>query len=490
MSEPTAARKPMPRLVAATGGQPRPAPAPQAGPQQAQPQPAETATNPISAFIELEIEARQCADLDVLRFAIVNSTRKIAAFDQAFLVEPAAGGGWKLTRASSVSKIDHHAPPIRALEDWLASVKTITGFDGTEPRFFNLDDDAAHGSASPSGLCPHAFWLPVRGREGRLHCVLLALKKDTWRPQATALLMPLAGAYAHAWAALEPKHAQHAERAKRIFSRKKLAIAAAVLLSVAAFVPVPMSSLAPAEVVAMEPALITAPMDGVIDKILAPPGALVEKDAPIVQIVDVKLRSDFDVARRNKEVAHARYFKIVQSATANQSEDQKDLHELASAKAELDVAAAEFEFARDMLSRSLIKAPRAGLLIYSAASDWSGKPVRTGERILEIGDPAKTEVKIDLPVSDAVSLRDGGHIALFLDGDPLTAIPGEITRANYRPTANAEHQLVYKVHARFGDGHARRIGLRGVARVSSHDVPLWFYLFRRPISGLRQRFGL
>lgn len=486
MTDPSAARKSMPRLVAATGGAAKPGSGGQASPAQA----TDTAPNPISAFIELEIEARQCADLEALRFAIVNSTRKIAGFDQAFLVEPGAGDVLKLTRAASVSKIDHHAPPVRALETWLANLTSATGIETSEPRFFNLELDAATQGDAGAGLCPHAFWLPVKGRDGRIRCVLLALKKEPWRPQTTALLMPLAGAYAHAWSALEPKSAQRAANAMRLVSRKRLALVAAAICGVAAFVPVPMSSLAPAEVVAMEPALITAPLDGVIDKILAPPGTLVEKDAPVVQLVDVKLRSDFDVARRNKDVAHARYFKIVQSATANQGEDQKDLHELASAKAELDVASAEFDFAREMLARSIVKAPRSGLLIYSAPSDWSGRPVRTGERILEIGDPAKTEVKIDLPVSDAVSLSEGGHIALFLDGDPLTAIAGEITRANYRPTPNAEHQLVYKVHARFSDGAPRRIGLRGIARVSSHDVPLWFYLFRRPISGLRQRFGL
>ena len=80
-------------------------------------------------------------------------------------------------------------------------------------------------------------------------------------------------------------------------------------------------------------------------------------------------------------------------------------------------------------------------------------------------------------------------MALFLDGDPMTAVAAKITRANYRPTVNPQSQLVYTVHAGFIEG-SRRIGLRGVARVSTHDVPLGFYLLRRPIAALRQRFGL
>lgn len=109
---------------------------------------------------------------------------------------------------------------------------------------------------------------------------------------------------------------------------------------------------------------------------------------------------------------------------------------------------------------------------------------------MEIGNPADTELRIEVPVSDALTLQEGGDVALFLDGDPLTAVHAKIARANYRPSSNAESQLVYRVHASFADGIARRIGLRGVARVSAHDVPLAFYLFRRPIASLRQRFGI
>ena len=65
------------------------------------------------------MEVRQCATLDTLRFAIVNSTRKIADFDQAFLIEPNLAGVWSVTRASSVAKIDRHAQLVRAIDAWL-----------------------------------------------------------------------------------------------------------------------------------------------------------------------------------------------------------------------------------------------------------------------------------------------------------------------------------------------------------------------------------
>jgi hypothetical protein len=330
------------------------------------------------------------------------------------------------------------------------------------------------------------LWLPMKARNGEVLAALIALKKENWRPQHSALMIPLAGAYAHAWDALLPKANAPIHRVRGYVSKSRLAWAVGLASLISGFIPVSMSALAPSEIVAAEPMLVTAPIEGVISDILAPPGAWVEKGTTIVSLVDIKLRSEVEVAARNKAVAEARHFKFVQSAIAT----QKDMQELATAKAELDVANAELEYARDVLKRSQIRAERSGLLIYSAKSDWLGKPVAVGERLMEIGDPAKTEIKIELPVSDTIALKPGGDVKLFLDGSPLQAINATITRTNYRPTTTAEQQLAFRVYAKFSDAAAHRIGLRGVARVSGDPVPLWFYLFRRPISTVRQKVGL
>ena len=300
------------------------------------------------------------------------------------------------------------------------------------------------------------------------------------------MLIPLAAAYGHAWSALAPGATDLIERVRGYISRSRLVLAVTTCCVLAAFIPVPLSALAPAEIVASEPMLVTAPIDGVIEDVLAAPGAWVERGAPVVKYADVKLRNDAEVASRSRAVAEARYFKVVQSALAT----QKDMQDLATAKAELDVANAELGYANELLARSRIKAERAGLLIYSAKSDWVGKPVVTGEKLMEIGDPANSEIRIDLPVSDAIALKSGGSVSLFLDGDPLRAIDGTITRTSYRPVLTTEQQLAFRIHAKFDIEKPRRIGSRGVARVNGETVSLWFYLFRRPMSAVRQRVGL
>ena len=207
---------------------------------------------------------------------------------------------------------------------------------------------------------------------------------------------------------------------------------------------------------------------------------------PLFTLVDTKLRNDFEVAEKARAVALAKYQRAVQNAVTN----RRDSQDIAVAKADLEVAEAELALAQDLFTRTQILAPRAGVIVYSSKSDWLGKPVTTGERVMDIVDPADLELRVDLGVSDATALKTGMRAKLFLDGDPLSAVGAEISRIGYRPTPNAERQMVYRVFADFTEGGSPRLGARGTARIDGDRVPLGFYLFRRPLAALRQKIGL
>lgn len=456
-------------------------------PQRTQPIAPANAGEGLAGFVELEIEARKCETIDDLRFAIVNGPRRLAAFDQAFLAEPSASGTWSISRASSVAKVDRHTPYLRGLEAWLNHAEHAELLARCEPRQAQIAQETAEwGIRSKAFDLPYALWIPIKRRDGSLLAGLIALKRDNWRPQHTMLMMPLADMYGHSWEALGTRRIDLTAALRPRFKARRMGLLVSATLAVAAFLPVPMSALAPAEIVGADAALITAPLDGVIHDVALPPGASVRKGDVLVRFVDVKLRNDLEVAKRNRAVADSKYFRVIQSATSA----QKDMQDIALAKSEVDVATAEMTSAEELLARSVVRAPRDGILVYTSKSDWIGKPVATGERIMEVADPANTEIRIELPVSDAMAIKPGGTVALFLDGSPLTALPGSVTRTSFRPVMSAEQQLAFRLYARFERPDMHRVGLRGVARVSADDVPLWFYLFRRPISAMRQRFGL
>jgi multidrug efflux pump subunit AcrA (membrane-fusion protein) len=443
------------------------------------------ATDIAAVFIELEIAVRRAATLDELRFTMINAWQRLVPVDQAVLCEPARTTAFRATLAANVSAIDRYAPVVTMVDQW------VRDRSGTEHRPADVHVGRLTGADARDGETPvlHALWVPLKSREGDVLAAVVLLRDRLWQPHEQALLLPLADAFAHAWAAMLPQRTTFSRRAYPP-ARRWLTWACAAAVVCAGLLPVQMSSLAPAEIVAANPSVITSPIDGVLADILVPPGGEVARGQLIARFVDVKTRNDVEIAARTLAVTASRYFRVVQSSTANTRDGARDAQDLATAKAEWDLAKAELAYVSEIQSRTEIRAERSGILVYASKADWVGKPLTTGERIMEIGDPRQVEVRVDLPVSDAIVLAAGNRFALFLDGDPLTTIPGRIDRTSYRPVLSPDQQLIYRIFGRMDHATPLRIGLRGTARVSSDDVPLAYYLFRRPIAAVRQRLGV
>ena len=134
----------------------------------------------------------------------------------------------------------------------------------------------------------------------------------------------------------------------------------------------------------------------------------------------------------------------------------------------------------------------SGQLIYSDRKDWIGRPVKTGERIMEIADVSKVVIRVDLPVAEVISFYPGARVRLFLDSDPLNPVEARLRQAGYQAKERAGVGLVYKIIAEIkskGGKKLPRIGLRGTAQVFGRTVFLGYYLFRKPIAAFRQKFG-
>jgi hypothetical protein len=455
------------------------------------PEPSTTSADgpdPIAAFIDLEAEARGARDLAELRFIIVNSTRRLARFDQAFLLEPSRRRErWRISAASSVATVDRDSEVAQVIETW-ANDPTRLKRHPLDKVF--VEDLLAEGRKvvlEKAGFeSHHALWTPIKGADDVTVAGLLSLRQKNWEPGYATLMSALCEAYGHSWRALNPVKQSVARRYWEGVKHSHLGLLLVGVIVGGAFIPMPLSVLAPAEVVGATPTLITAPIDGVVKEVLIPPGVHVDAGEALVTLIDTKLRNDVEIAGKAKSVAEAKYFKVLQSAVST----QKDMQDLSIAKSELSIAEAELANARDLLARSIVKAPRAGVLVYSAKSDLVGKPVALGERMMEIADPESLELRIDVPVSDAIALEAGGSVKLFLDGEPLQAIDATIDRIGYRAVATQDRQLAFRAFAHFEDDRQLRLGLRGTARLQGKSVRLGFYLLRRPIAFLRQKVGL
>ena len=150
---------------------------------------------------------------------------------------------------------------------------------------------------------------------------------------------------------------------------------------------------------------------------------------------------------------------------------------------------AERDYARDLLARAEVRAPRDGIAVFADAERWTGKPVQTGERLMELADPRQAELRIDLSVGDAIALEPGSEAVLLLDSDPLRRHVARLERAAYEAQTTAAGQLAYRLDAAFEEAPPR-IGLRGTAKLYGDRAPLAYYLLRRPLVAARQSLGL
>lgn len=422
--------------------------------------------------IHLEHLARSASTSETLAYSMVNDSQALFGFRHVALVI-----NGRVRAVTGVSVPDPHAPFVAfieragkqlVLQEAAGQVATV--------RADWLDAQARHDWQTLSAQ--EALWVPLKDRQARLIGGLWCARDLPWQETDRRLLEQLADAWSHAWLALEPRKAWRPG-----IPKVKVLIAVGVLLG-AMLIPVRQSVLAPAEVVPRDGRIVTAPLDGAIAEVAVKPNQVVKKDALLVRFDNTTLKAQADVAERALAVAEAEWRSGSQRAF--QDADSKSKLDLLSAQVEQKRA--ELLYASDLLSRSEVRAEREGIAVFADGDRLRGKPVRTGERLMELADPRQAELKIELDVGDAIQFPPEAAVALFLDSDPLKRHDATLQRIAYEAALTDRGTLAYRLDARFL-ADAPRIGLRGTAKIYGEYVPLVVYLFRRPVAALRKTVG-
>lgn len=451
-----------------------------------QPAAAAPAVSTAGELIRVEGEIRALNDLDDLWLHWVSEVGAVVTCAQALIFRAEGSGRWRLAAASSLAAIDRDAPLAR----WLDRLADAVDAQGHAVRAFAVADHAdPHDASTGSMPLSHGVWLPIREGQGPAPMAAMLLAQAPWAAHHLVLARRLAEAYAHAALAIRGRHAGHGWRRRLRGSRVQRAVGAAALTAaMLTLVQVPLATLAPAEVAPAEPFVVAAPVAGVVERLLVDPSASVKAGQPLVQLVDTTLRSEFEVAEQRLEVARARTLRVQQAAVS----DAGAKRELAIAQSEQAVAQAEREYAHAMLGKSTLAAAIDGVALFGDARDWMGRPVAVGEAILRVADPGKAEFQLRVPVADAVNVRVGLPVKVFLDAEPLAPRHATITRVAYKAEADSAGVTSFLVIARSADEGqgAPQLGLRGTAEVSGEKVSLAYYLLRRPITAVRQALGV
>jgi multidrug resistance efflux pump len=433
----------------------------------------------LAALLQYEGDVRRQASVNELIYHVANETRRIVGYDQMFILRQARiGDGFHVLAASSLALIDRNAPLIQALEKAVTALSVERGL--SEAQDFErsaYSDDAAFADY------PFEYWRwqPLKYAEGQSFAGLLLARSATMREAEGIRLERVAGTIAHAWRALTRDVPVRQIRKPK----KKEKIAFAICFALIALFPVQMSALAPVEVVPARPYVLSAPFSGVIATIHVLPNARVEKGQTLISFEDVKPSNELKLAGERLAVARAR----VERSTSASFAAAEEGREVAIMRAEFDVAQADYNYARDVMAKSQIIAPRSGMALYSDRRDWEGRAVNVGDPIMQVADPRDVTFRIDLPAAEQMALKSGGAVKVWLDAQPLWAVSGRIETASYQARPTAENILAFAITAK-PTGSVPRIGSRGKAKVYGEWVPLCYALLKRPISSLRQFIGL
>jgi len=451
-------------------------------------------SNPLLTLLDLGHRARNASGNEELAFLLVNDTLSLAAYRQAALWFQGSG----LTALSGVMQPEANAPYAQWLERVCAH---LAGNGATAPRPLAAADLPAELAAQWHEWLPaHGLWLPLAAspaHPGSSAGGLLLAGEQVFSDENLTLLGEWMHTWRHAWLArFRPRpwslrqwrqqlHGwRAANRQKRWWRRRPNQILLVALLLLC--LPVRLSVLAPGELVPASPAVIRAPLDGVIGQIHVQPNQSVAAGQLLFSFDEAPIASRLEVARQSLATAETEYRQFAQMALS----DPKSKGQLAVLIGKIGEKRAEADFLAGQLERSRVLAPQDGVAIFDDPSEWIGRPVQTGERVMRIARPQEVEIEAWIPIGDAIPLPAQASVSLYLASSPFAAIPGKLRYLNHDASPRPEGSYAYRARATLDAPTAQRIGLKGTAKLQAGWVPLAYWMLRRPLASIRQFLAL
>ena len=251
--------------------------------------------------------------------------------------------------------------------------------------------------------------------------------------------------------------------------------------SLVLLLPVRLTVVGQGELVPREPVVVRAPLDGVIDEFHIAPNQVVKAGEPLFSYDNQVMRSRLLVAQQTLVTAQSEYRQAAQSALS----DARAKFQLASLVGKVQEKQTELKFLTEQVERTTVMAPQSGVVLFDEVSEWIGRPVQIGERVVRMADPSDVELEVWLNLADAVPLKAGDEAKLFLAASPLDVIEAQVRWVGYEAQPRPDGTFAYRVRASLTNKSAFQVGAKGTARVSSERVTLAYWLFRKPLAVVR-----
>lgn len=436
-------------------------------------------------LLDYEARLRQAPSRDAYGHRLIAGLGDLVSFQTAGLLKE-AGLRRQVTHVSDVSQVDQTAPLVSLIQRVASASK---GQDERVCEYVREDferdlRDDLEALAPPFvvviRLVDDAEDMPG-GAEG----TLVLLRARPLKAGQIDLLAYLAGVWAHGLRALARRRGR---RASGKFPWQRIAsLSALAVLAIMPFIPIELSVTAPAEVEASSPVTVTAPINGVIETVHVEAREKVQAGSPLVSFDDSDLRDAFETARQEAIVAESALRAAEQASFQRPAERAR----LAELRTQADLASMRADQAEVRLSRAEVSAPIEGEVLIDRPSQWRGRPVQIGEKLLEIAAPGLIELVVRVPVGDAIAYEIGDPVRFYRPDAPFEPVDARLTKMDFAPSMSPEGLLTYRLVATFSEGAPPlRLGAQGTAKIIGPESNLFFYLFRRPIAWLSKTVTL
>lgn len=436
----------------------------------------------IARLIGLEKKSREARTQDELNFVVVNETRQIIDFVNSYLLLKTPTDKYHVKAVSDLATVDRTAPLVTFVEN---IINDQTSSNLKEIQNFEVDKiSRSLKIKKPKNIPDNILLIPIFSPQRGLQGFLITTRNEKFNDNEVELARHLSLTYGHAYNTFLTDFSIKDFLKKNFTGKRSWIIILSIIFIL--IIPIKITSTAPVEVVPKNPRLITAPFDGVVKNIIVNNNDKINSGDLLIQIEDTDLKNSFNLAKQSLQVAEKELLRSRQFSFSNNEEKAR----LAELMAQVDLKKAEVESTSERLKNSKIYADKDGIAIVDQKNNWQGRPVSVGEKIITIANPEKVEFLIWLPVKDSLIIKENTDVKVFLDINPIKPLKGKLKRASYQSSLSPEEVLSYQISASFEGEEIPRIGLRGTAKIYGSRVTLFYYLFRKPITFVRQLIGV
>ncbi len=207
---------------------------------------------------------------------------------------------------------------------------------------------------------------------------------------------------------------------------------------------------------------LTAPESGMVDRVLVREGSRVAAGMPVIEIRNLPLE--------RRTAASAR---LVDSLAALQARaralGQGD--ELDRLEGERTEEQARLSGMRAELATLRVRALGSGIVMTERPEELSGRWVKEGELMLQLGQPDSVELRIGLAGAGASEVRPGQPVHLIAHADPGSRLATRIASVSAAAAPTSTGSLEARV--RTAVGAAWRPGMTGEASIRVRNSNLW-----------------